>query len=281
MDLVSVFIAFMYDSTMTQEDGAKNPQGGYVDLSDYGRGVAVWLARFLVNTPVRAWHVTIVHFCVMLVAAVLVSRQTLESYGAAALLLMIKNILDAVDGSLARLQDRPSRVGRFLDSNLDFVGNLVFFLSIPGIGFMTALTGFISLTFQGSVFNYYAVSYRTSRGGDTTSHVLEDATSPYPYDSPVVLNILYHMYRWLYGWQDFLVRKLDRMLADDGKLPSGRLMELFSMLGPGFQYLFIVLLLLLGIPQLIPDFFTYIFNVLMVCMLLIRADCSDQEHRID
>lgn len=280
MDLVHVFIAFMYDSTMTQEAGTKNPQGGYVDLSDYGRGVAVWLARFLVDTPVRAWHVTVVHFCVMILASVLVSRQSLESYGAAALLLMIKNILDAVDGSLARLQERPSRVGRFLDSNLDFIGNLVFFLSIPGIGFMTALAGFISLTFQGSVFNYYAVAHRTAHGGDTTSHVREDAASPYPYDSPVALNILFHMYRWFYSWQDFLVRKLDGMLADDGKLPSGRLMELFSMLGPGFQYLFIVLLLVLGIPQLIPDFFTYIFNVLLVCTLLIRADCSDSGRRI-
>ncbi|NIR44219.1 MAG: hypothetical protein GWN53_19055, partial [Gammaproteobacteria bacterium] len=35
--------------------------------------------------------------------------------------LQAKNVLDAVDGSLARLRGRPSRIGRFLDTDMDAV----------------------------------------------------------------------------------------------------------------------------------------------------------------
>ena len=266
----------MYDSAMAHADGSKNIRPDYVDLSDYGRGLALWIARPLAATNIRAWHITIVHFIVMLVAAWFLSRGTLEGYTWSGLLLMVKNILDAADGSLARLQDRPSRVGRFLDSNLDFVGNLVYFLAIPGVPLAASLFGFLSFTFQGTVFNYHAVRYRQEKGGDTTSKVREDPGSPYPYDSPRAVQMLYQWYRWMYGWQDALIRRVDRMLAPDGRLAPPRLMELFSVLGPGFQYVFMMLLLILGIPQLMPDMFIYVFNIYMVCIMLVRAECGNR-----
>ena len=257
---------------MNRNDAGKLPDHSYTDLSDYARGVAVFLIRPFVHTSLRAWHVTWIHFVVMVIAAGFVSTGTLAGYGWAALLIMLKNILDAADGSLARLQERPSRVGRFLDSNLDLVGNLVFFLAIPQTHLITRLMGFLSFTFQGSVFNYYAVRFRTDTGGDATSRVTESACSPYPYDNPLWMGILYRFYRYAYGWQDAVVRRLDGMLDPDDRLPSRRLMELFSVLGPGFQYLFVILLLLMGIPQLAPDLFTYGFNIYMVCLFLLRAE---------
>ncbi len=257
---------------MNQNEGGKLPENSYTDLSDYARGVAVFLVRPFTETTLRAWHITWLHFGVMLVSAFFVSRGTLQGYGWAALLLMVKNVLDAADGSLARLQDRPSRVGRFLDSNLDILGNLVFFLSIPETHLITRLVGFLSFTFQGSVFNYYAVRFRTEAGGDSTSMVEESSRSPYPYDNPFWMAVLYRFYRYAYGWQDAGIRKLDQSLDPEDRLPSIRLMELFSVLGPGFQYLFIILLLLLGIPQLAPDLFTYGFNIYMVCLFLMRAE---------
>jgi len=247
------------------------PDDGPVDLSDYARGLAVWLVRPLAATRVRAWHITWVHFIVMVVAAICLRAGGLTGTGWAALLLMVKNVLDAADGSLARLQQRPSRVGRFLDSNLDFVGHALFFAAVPGVDPVTRLAGFLFFTLQGSVFNYYMVWYRTVSGGDDTSRLREEADSPYSWDSPVIVQRLYRMYRVCYGWQDWIVDRLDRGLCPERSLPSRRLLALFSALGPGFQYLFIVMLLVAGIPQFIPDLFVYVFSVYSVCLLLARA----------
>ena len=37
--------------------------------------------------------------------------------------LIVKSFLDALEGSLARARNRPSRVGRFVDSVCDYIVN--------------------------------------------------------------------------------------------------------------------------------------------------------------
>lgn len=257
---------------MKNPDGHKLAGAPYEDLSDYSRGIAVGIARLLAPTPIRAVHITLFHFLLMILAALCVHAGTLMSAGWAALFIVLKNILDAVDGSLARLQNRPSRVGRFMDSNLDFVGNLVFFVAIPGISLEARLVGFLAFTFQGSIFNFYSVWFRCEEGGDPTSRNVESAESPYPYDNPTVMKWLFAMYRVCYAWQDRGVAVLDRFMAGrDAHHPDVRFMELASVLGPGFQYLAIIVFLVMGIPAAIPDMFIFIFNIYAVVLLLSRS----------
>ncbi len=260
---------------MEKANGLKISNFSYVDLSDYARGVAVFIAHLLAPTSIHAVQITWFHFLLMLGAAFCLHLGTMISMGAAALLIALKNLFDAVDGSLARLQNRPSRVGRFLDSNLDFLGNLALFLAIPGLSFGARMAGFFAFIFQGSIYNYYSVRYRETYGGDNTSRVAETADSPYDYDNPKALGILFILYRIFYLWQDKAAAVLDRFVAGRAALvPDSKFMELSSVLGPGFQYLAIIFFLILGIPQAIPDVFIFVFGIYTVILLLTRGESS-------
>ncbi len=262
---------------MKKTDGLKISDSPYVDLSDYARGAAVFIARLLVPTPIRATQVTWFHFLLMLIAAICLHQGTMMAMGFAALLIELKNIFDAVDGSLARLQNRPSRVGRFLDSNLDFIGNLALFLAIPGISIEARIAGFFAFIFQGSIYNYYAVWYRFEHNGDKTSRLVESGDSPYEYDDPRTLRILFILYRIFYLWQDRGVAVLDRFVAGKtAPAPKNHFMELSSVLAPGFQYLAIIFFLVLGTPAAIPDTFIFVFGIYTVMLLLTRSPSGDE-----
>ncbi|NOZ13952.1 MAG: hypothetical protein GXO69_09965 [Acidobacteria bacterium] len=257
---------------MKKPDGLKISNSSYIDLSDYARETAVFIARLLAPTSIHAAQVTWFHFLLMLGAAICLHQGTMTTMALAALLIALKNLFDAVDGSLARLQNRPSRVGRFLDSNLDFIGNLALFLAIPGLSFETRVAGFLAFIFQGSIYNHYAVRYRSVHGGDNTSRVTESGDSPYHYDNPAALRVLFVLYQIFYSWQDKAVAVLDRFVA--GKTappPDSKFMELSGVLGPGFQYLAIIFFLVLGIPRAIPDTFIFIFGIYTVTLLLTRG----------
>ncbi|MCK5879812.1 MAG: CDP-alcohol phosphatidyltransferase family protein, partial [Holophagae bacterium] len=253
-------------------DGLKINDSAYVDLSDYARGTAVFIARQLASTSIHAAQVTWFHFLLMLGAALCLHQGEIIPLGFAALLIVLKNLFDAVDGSLARLQDRPSRVGRFLDSNLDFLGNLALFLAIPEISLEARIAGFLAFTFQGSIYNFYAVWYRRAHSGDATSQLVETGDSPYDYDDPRAMRVLFLMYRIFYAWQDRGVEVLDHFVAGrNASVPNSRFMELSSALGPGFQYLAIIFFLVLGIPAAIPDTFIFAFGIYSVTLLLTRS----------
>ena len=44
---------------------------------------------------------------------------------AACLLLVVKGVVDAIDGELARIRQRPSHVGRYWDTIADVIGLVV------------------------------------------------------------------------------------------------------------------------------------------------------------
>ena len=83
------------------QDGAtagKLPRSArFIDLSDYARPVAAWLARRLRDTPVRAPHVTLVWALIGLGGAYcyILGDYTFADLGA--LEMKVNNIQDAVD----------------------------------------------------------------------------------------------------------------------------------------------------------------------------------------
>src|SRR5258706_7682382 len=92
-------------------------ESAFFDLSDYARLPARWLAKHVPAslTPV---HLTLAFTGVGALAAWFMALNRFLPF--AGLLLLLKSLLDAADGSLARIRRRPSRVGRFLDSVCDF-----------------------------------------------------------------------------------------------------------------------------------------------------------------
>jgi|GEM_PF-45859 len=255
----------------------KLPEGAqFLDLSDYARPLAVWIARRLRDTSVTAPDVTAVWVVIGMIA---VFCYGVGGYGYALIgtvALQVKNVLDAADGSLARLQNRPSRVGRFLDSIGDAViaAALAVALAIAvargrPVLYAVSLSAAALLLglLQGSLYNFYYVRFRSRRGGDTTSRVKEELTQydeVYYEDRPLALALLRCLivaYNWIYGWQDVLVQRIDawavRSLTADGRqkeadaLRDDRvLLTAVSALGPGLQILILNLYTLAGYRRL-------------------------------
>ena len=99
----------------------------FLDLSDYGRPFGKVIAKQLQHSRFHAVHVTLL----FVITAIIALAFLWQDYPiTAAILLVLKSIIDAADGELARLQNRPSYIGRYLDSVSDILINLCLILSI-------------------------------------------------------------------------------------------------------------------------------------------------------
>ena len=98
----------------------------FIDLSDYGRPLAKVIANSLKNTAVTPIHVTIGFIISGLIAIYCIIQGY---FWLAAFFLILKSILDAADGELARVKQKPSYTGRYLDSVSDIILNASFFIS--------------------------------------------------------------------------------------------------------------------------------------------------------
>jgi phosphatidylglycerophosphate synthase len=227
----------------------------FLDLSDYGRPIAKIIANSLQHSTFTPIHVTIGFIISGLIATYCILKG---HFLLAAFFLILKSILDAADGELARVKEKPSYTGRYLDSVADIVLNAIFFISIwyiTNTAFLICLLAFLGMQLQGTLYNYYYVILRNKFGGDTTSRVFE-------YKTPIALegekqkhvNILFALYKTLYGAFDKTIYVLDSN-ADKGKILPNWLMTGVSTFGLGFQLLIISVLLVAGLKSIILPFF--------------------------
>ena len=227
----------------------------FLDLSDYGRPMAKWIAKALKNKSITPVHITIS----FIISGLIGVYFMLEGYYIlAAIFLVLKSILDAADGELARIKNTPSYTGRYLDSVADILLNAVIFLSLWYITDTSAwitLLAFIGLQLQGTLYNYYYVILRNQWHGDTTSRVFENKT-------PIALkgekqkhvNILFGLYKLLYGGFDKIIYAIDPKASKAVSFPKW-FMTAVSTFGLGFQLLLIAGLLVAGLKTLILPFF--------------------------
>jgi phosphatidylglycerophosphate synthase len=244
----------------------------FTDLSDYMRPLADRLVIWLLNTPITPVQVTLAYGLVGAVSGWLVFQGSTPTKIAGAILLMLKNLLDSVDGGLARTRRRPSRVGRLLDSLSDFFINAwVLYAMAPALPAL-AFAALLSITFQGTFYNYFTVLYRHATGGDTTSAIREGWRSPYPYDRPFALVPLVALYYIVYGWQDAIARKVDSLLTQ-GKCaaPPAKFLTLASVFGLGVHLAVMTAALIAGKPLLALIAFVGPFNLFLGILLFLRA----------
>ena len=241
----------------------------FLDLSDYGRPIARLIANALKTTSVTPIHVTL-GFLISGVIAVVFMYHGYNWY--AALFFILKSILDAADGELARIKDTPSYTGRYFDSLSDIVLNILIFLvlwRITNTDFGLTLLAFLGLQLQGTLYNYYYVILRNKFQGDVTSRIFESGT-------PVAMvgehqrnvNILFWWYKMLYGSFDRIIYKLDAEAANGRSLPNW-LMTAVSTFGLGFQLLAISAMLVLGWVEYIIPFFS-IYSIFIFLFIAIR-----------
>lgn len=241
----------------------------FIDLSDYGRPVAKMIANSLKNTSLTPVHVTIGFIISGLIAIYCILQ---EYFWLAGFFLIFKSILDAADGELARVKQKPSYTGRYLDSVADIILNALFFLSIWFITdtpIWICIAAFLGLQLQGTLYNYYYVILRNKFDGDTTSRVFETKI-------PVALkgekqqhvNVLFSLYLFFYGAFDKAIYALDTN-AGTGKIFPNWLMTSISTFGLGFQLLLISIMLVLGFKSLILPFFL-VYTVMVFLFIGIR-----------
>lgn len=241
----------------------------FLDLSDYGRPFARIIAQSLKKTSFTPIHVTIGFILSGLIAIVCILNQY---YWATAFFLILKSVLDAADGELARLKATPSYTGRYLDSVSDILLNLLLIITIWYVtegSVIYAFLAFIGLQLQGTLYNYYYVILRNKHNGDTTSRVFEDST-------PIALagekqqnvNILFFLYKILYGIFDKIIYKMDKGAVKSDTLPNW-LMTAVSSFGLGFQLLIIAVMFVLDLKQFIVPFFIA-FSVFIFIFIGIR-----------
>lgn len=244
----------------------------FIDFSDYGRPLARIIANSLKTTKFTPVDVTMAFVISGLIGVFCIFKGY---YFAAAFFLILKSILDAADGELARIKETPSYTGRFLDSVSDIILNLIIFITIWFLTdtslFLTFLA-FFGIQLQGTLYNYYYVILRNRFDGDTTSRVFEHKT-------PVALagekqknvNILFFLYKAFYGIFDIIIYALDKN-ASKGKALPNWFMSLISTFGLGFQLLLISILLVLDLKEFIIPFFIG-YSSLIFVFIFIRKIC--------
>lgn len=244
-------------------------QDKFIDLSDYGRPFGKLLANQLKNTRFTPIHVTLLFGVSGLIAIYCI----LEGYYfIAGLFIVLKSIIDAADGELARIKNTPSYVGRYLDSVFDIILNFLFFITICYVSktsIWTTLLAFICIQLQGTLYNYYYVILRNkSVGGDSTSKIFEyKSPRALPGESQKSVDILFLIYTIVYGSFDKIIHTLDKEAYKVKTFPNW-FMTFVSIYGLGFQLLIIAIMLPMNLIEYIVPFFIvytlYIFVLIGV-----------------
>ena len=243
----------------------------FLDLSDYGRPIARFIANSLRNTKFTPVDVTIAFIISGLIGIYCITK---EYYFTAAFFLIFKSILDAADGELARIKKTPSYTGRFLDSVSDIILNLIIFVTlwqVTEISLALAFLAFFGIQLQGTLYNYYYVILRNRFDGDTTSRIFEDKTpTALPGEKQKNVNILFFLYKLFYGVFDKIIYTLDKN-ASRGKPFPNWLMTLISTFGLGFQLLLISVFLILGYKSFIIPFFIAYSSLIFIFIFIRRV----------
>jgi len=241
----------------------------FIDLSDYGRFVARWIANALKGTTVTPIHITSWFVVSGLLA---ITCILYEYYVAAAFFLILKSILDAADGELSRLKNTPSYIGRYYDSIADIILNFLFFLSFWHItdgSIVYVLLAFVGAQLQGTLYNYYYVILRNNVNGDQTSRVFEDeAPKAMSGEKQRTVNIFYKIYNFLYISFDKTIYLMDKEAMKSEPYPKW-FMTLLSTFGLGFQLLVMAVMLVFNLEMYVIPFFIA-YSILILVFVSIR-----------
>ena len=255
----------LYDSMGVSVRVRKYGDRNVIDLSEWGRPFARIIARYLKETPVSVMQVTNFHLLITIFCAWLI----LEDHTIIACsLLIVKGVIDAVDGELARIRERPSHVGRYWDTVADTIGLIAVMWAFGNLfGWTLSLTCALILAtlLQYSLFNHYSILMRALGLGDTTSRI-DERVRPvaHPWEKQSNVNILHSVYLFFFSWQDSIIAGLA------GKGSKNLVFELTvsSSLGFGMQSLFIFALAVTGHLNYLPELILGVNMSLMVLVLL-------------
>ena len=109
--------------------------------------IASWVVEFLVDRGISPMSLTISAFAATIISSILYLYASSNRllYLPAAITLALSGFLDAVDGAVARRMDGTSRLGAFLDSVFDKLGECFILVAIIYSRIVDVLWGSIAL----------------------------------------------------------------------------------------------------------------------------------------
>ncbi|MBW7868505.1 MAG: CDP-alcohol phosphatidyltransferase family protein [Brumimicrobium sp.] len=246
-----------------------NSEYCFLDFSDYGRIPGRKIAFLFKNTFVSPIHLT---SSFIIVGTLAIIFLLLDYSILAGLLLILKSIIDASDGALARIRNNPSYVGRYYDSIADFILNFLFLLAIcikTESPIWIMLIAFFCMELQGTLYNFYYVIQRHKTNGDETSQLIEKSPpKSFSYENQKTVNVLFFIYKLSYGTFDRMIYSID-IKAIEGKPFPNWFMSILSFYGLGFQLLIMALLLSLNLHFYIIPFFIF-YSIFIPIFVFIR-----------
>lgn len=176
------------------------------------------ITKLLYYTHVTPHQVIFISMIFGITASYLIIQNNFTLVIIGAILLFYKNVLDKVDGSLARAKGIDSRRGRFYDSISDFIVTLTTFSAIsyklyiiynsPWV-FVTGFAAMIFSMLQCSFFIYYQVAFIKFSGKETINRLIEIVTDEDIRNEEKWTLFLQRIFLIIYGWQDKLFASLD------------------------------------------------------------------------
>ena len=238
-----------------------------IDLSEWGRPFARVIARFLKEKPISVIQVTTLHLLLTIFCAWLILQgHTIIACS----LLIVKGVIDAVDGELARIRERPSHVGRYWDTVADTIG-LIAVMGAFGTLFAWELwltcALILATLFQYSLFNHYSILMRTMGTGDATSRIDErERPVAHPWERQAAVNFFHSIYLVFFSWQDRIISGLAGNGSEDLKFE----LTISSSLGFGMQSLLIFALAVSENLELLPELILGV-NMAMMALVFVRS----------
>jgi len=238
-----------------------------LDLSEWGRPCARVIARFLKEKPVSVIQITSFHLLLTILCAWLILEGNTII---ACFILILKGIIDAVDGELARIRERPSHVGRYWDTVADTIG-LIAVISAFGRLFswepMLTFALILATLLQYSLFNHYSILMRNLGSGDTTSRT-DERIKPvaYPWEKQSTVDIFHTIYVVFFSWQDSMIS----FLSGRGSKNLTFELTVSSSLGFGMQSLIIFSLALTENLDHLPELILGV-NVGLMMLVILRS----------
>ena len=207
---------FSYEKTLKT-----SPENSFVNIQSYFLITSKQITKALFNTSITPHQVILLGMLFGVASAFLIVQNNIILVLLGALLLFYKNVLDKVDGSLARAKGMAVRRGRFYDSISDFIVSLSLFTAmgiklhsiyhtdaIYLICFVTLITSML----QCSYFIYYQVSFIKFSGVNTINRLVETITAEDRKTQDRFTLLLQRLFLYIYGWQDLLFDILNRFL---------------------------------------------------------------------
>jgi phosphatidylglycerophosphate synthase len=273
---------FIYEKTLkTKTDDS------FLNLQSFLYITSKQITKILFYTPVTPHQVILLSLIFGLFASFLLIQQNIYPVIAGAVLLFYKNVLDKVDGSLARAKGLDSRRGRFYDSISDFIVTLALFSAISYYLYLkyrnpvVFATGFAAMIFsmlQCSFFIFYQVSFIKISGKDTINRLIETVTEEDKSSRDKWTLLLQKSFQLIYGWQDkimfMLDEKLKNKLISEFNIPADKFNLLWyknkSFLTFSSSLSIGTHMLLIAVFAVLRSFEIYLFvNIILMNLLLI------------